>query len=75
MYLINQGLEARQEQFIAETAADIAKLPTMTSVGNASAAYDANADRKVAAGSMALCVATGDIYVLSTSNSWDKVGG
>ena len=73
-YFLNKGTEERQEQFLVETAAEIAKLPTATSLGDKSVAVE-NAYQKVAAGSTALVIATGEVYVLTTSNVWTKVGG
>ena len=73
-YILNKGLEERQEEFFVENASEISKLPTMTSEGDKTAAYG-KAYRKVAAGSKALVIPTGEIYILTTSNTWDKFGG
>ena len=74
MYFCNKGSDERQEQLIAETVADIAKLPTATAEGN-KAASQGDAYKKVAFGSFALCVPTGDVYILTSNNQWTKVGG
>lgn len=73
MYYYSRGTDERQEQFIAETEADIAKLPTHTVAGDMSAS-DGDAYQKTAFGSMALCVQTGDVYILTSNNQWTKVG-
>lgn len=72
-YFLNKGLAASQQEFIVETVADIAKLPTSTATGNATAAFDGSTGM-VGIGSKALCVATGDLYILTPDNSWTKVG-
>ena len=74
MYYFNKGTDERQEQFIAETEADIAKLPTLTSAGN-QAESEGFAYQKTGVGSVALCVETGDVYILTSNNQWTKVGG
>lgn len=74
MYYYNRGSDERREQFIAETESDIAKLPTSTAAGDISASYG-DAYQKVEFGSMALCVQTGDIYMLTSNNQWTKVCG
>ena len=73
MYYYNKGTDERQEQLIVETEADIAKLPTSTSTGNKAASVG-DAFQKINMGSIALCVETGDVYMLTTNNQWTKVG-
>lgn len=71
-YYFNKGLEERQESFFVETEEDISKLPTTTTEGDKTKAKD-SAYRKVAAGSIALCIETGDVYILNTNDNWIKV--
>ena len=73
-YFLNQGSKARQEQFIVETIADVANLPTMTTEGDSSIAVG-ESYQKVMMGSIALCVETGEFYILNSNNVWSKVGG
>lgn len=76
MFYYNAGSNEAQHQFIAETETDIAKLPTATAEGDPDAtAGGLQAYRRAAFGSIALCVETGDVYILTSDNQWTKVGG
>lgn len=72
-YFFNTGEKNRQVQFVCDTEADIAGLPTSVTEGSPSVAVG-NAYQRVAIGSMALCIDTGDLYVLDTNNIWSKFG-
>jgi hypothetical protein len=74
MYYLNKGTDEGQQQIIAETVADIAKVPTATTSGDTTAAVGP-AHRKVAFGSVAWCIPTGDVYILTSNNQWTKVSG
>ena len=47
--------------FNADTAADVSSLPTT--------------EDEVAIGSTCLVIATGDVYMLNSQRSWEKIGG
>lgn len=74
MYYLNKGIEENQQSFIVETADDVDNLPTAVNRGNKDSAIG-DAYKTVAYGSMAFCVETGDLYVLTSDDSWTKVGG
>ena len=66
--ILYKGEEERQFQYIVDANTDINSLPTSTTKG-------ANGEDCISIGSMALSIASGNIYVLDSSNTWTKVGG
>ena len=73
-YYYNKGISEGQKEFIVETAAEVSDLPTSTTSGTVASAIGRSYGT-VSIGSTALCVETGDVYVLTSNNSWTKVGG
>ena len=62
-YIVRDYNYERQNDFIIDTDEDVALLPTST-VGNV----------KTGKGSMALSIATGNLFVLNSEDEWVKVG-
>ena len=72
MYIKNQTLGNKAE-FIAQSTADIATLPTSTEVGTGG--KNAGDNDKIALGSTCMVV-TGsatDVYILGPANTWTKM--
>lgn len=62
------GINECQIQYIVDTDSDISDLPTSTKRG-------AKGEDYIAKGSVALSIASGNIYVLNSSDTWTEVGG
>ena len=57
----DQTSNSKEKTFYADTASDVANLPT--------------AESEVAIGSACLVIATGDVYMLNSSRTWEVIGG
>ena len=58
--------------FYMDSDADATNLPTTSSEG-AKQDVDSTAHRKCSVGSESLCISTGDVYVLNSSDEWKKL--
>ena len=63
-YFMHKGLPKGQKEYFIDTDSDVASLPTSTSTGE-----------KAAKGSMAISIASGNLFILNSSDQWTKVGG
>lgn len=57
----DQVSNSKEKTFYADTVSDVANLPTEES--------------EVAIGSTCLVIATGDVYMLNSSRTWEVLGG
>lgn len=64
-YFLYKGEEERQMQFMIDEVSDLNDLPTTTTAG-------ANGHDVVGAGSSAICIGSGDVYFLNSSDEWIK---
>lgn len=63
-----------QKTFCCDTESDINNLPTTTTEGAVQAGNNV-VNQRVEMGSKCMVVETGELYILGSSNTWDKVGG
>lgn len=64
----------RQLQFYVDTDADISKLPT-TSTNGVKQGNDSFSCRPCGKGSVAFSIASGNLFVLNSSDNWVQIGG
>ena len=65
-----------QKNFFADSASDVANLPTMTTWGKGpESVTDPTLNKPVFKGSTCLIIDTGEVYLLDSDNNWTKLGG
>lgn len=64
-YYLYKGEEERQMQFMVDKESEMSDLPTTSKVG-------ANGHDAVSAGSIAICIESGELYILNSSDEWTK---
>lgn len=63
----------KQITFFMDSDSDVADLPTSTELGVEQ--DDSVAHQKVAKGSTALSIDSGNVYMLNSSDTWMQIGG